>query len=96
MAAGGTPGEEGGTRQATAEDVESVDPATQAYIHILRGCGLSYRDITDELGLGTPRTPRSIIDDTSERIADGADPIDVWEDVTEVLYANDPEAGDGN
>lgn len=93
---GGTPGEAGGTRETTDEETDTTDPATRAYIHILRGMGLSYDQIVDEIGLESERPIKRALYESRERVADGDDPIEVWVDVVTPLYANDPEAGDGN
>jgi len=92
---GGTPGEEGGTREM-CDDEHATDPATRAYIHILRGVGLPQQAIADAVGLEAKTAVQRTLRKSRDRIEDGEDPIDVWLDVVEPLYANDPEAGDAN
>lgn len=67
-----------------------VDPATTAYIHILRGCGLSFRSIAEQVGVHE-NTANKLVTRTRTRIESGEDPADVWESVIRPLVENDPD-----
>lgn len=70
-----------------------IPPQERAYIHVLRALGLSYDEIVDIVDRHATSVGRPLRE-TRERVRDGEDPVDVFDDVLAPLFDAPPE-GDG-
>ena len=72
----------------------STDPATRAYIHVLRALGLQQQEIGDRLDMSRKAVQRAL-SATAERVRNGEDPLDVYADVLAPVLTVDPPAEGG-
>jgi len=86
----GTPGSNGDTKE-TICGPPATDPATAAYIHILRGLNLRQREIADILDISQGAVRNHCTSAREAVIEDGADPIEEWVDRVAVLHVNNPD-----
>jgi hypothetical protein len=69
----------------------STDPATRAYIHVLRALGLQQREIGDRLNMSR-KAVQNALSATAERVRDGEDPLDVYAEVLAPILTVGPPA----
>jgi predicted DNA-binding protein YlxM (UPF0122 family) len=70
----------------------TMDPATRAYIHILRGLHYDLGSIAEIIDCNR-KTVSHCLNRTHDRVEAGEDPINVWVEITTPLYENDPDSG---
>jgi len=81
---------DGGTLRGSEDNV-ALTPPEVALMHLLRGCNLTYREISAQLGC-PQKTVGEYLRDSREAVRNGADPATVFWSAVDVP---DPEAVDG-
>jgi hypothetical protein len=82
---------DGGETLRGSENNVPLTPPEVALMHLLRGCNLTYQEISDQLGC-PQKTVGEYLRDSREAVRNGADPAAVFWSAVDVP---DPEAADG-
>jgi len=71
----------------TTNGYTSATPREAAVIHIYRALNLKQKEIAEKTGISIGRV-QTVLQQSADRVRDGEDPIDVYEDV--MAPVNDP------